>query len=653
MASSVDTADTYPKLLEVNAERLARRAAIREKEFGIWQTWTWAQMRDEVKALAEGFAALGMKRGDRLAIIGENRPQLYWGVAAAQAIGAVPVPMYQDSPAKELQFVIDHAEVRFALVEDQEQVDKLLEVRPETKKLEKIVYEDDRGMRNYTEKGLHDFKEVQKLGRELAAKKPDFYAQEMAKGKGEDVAIMAYTSGTTGNPKGVMLTFDNMLKAAKAGADWEGLRPDDEILAYLPLAWVGQSAFSIAQSYLVGFCVNCPESPNTVIQDLREIGPTYYFAPPRVFENLLTTVMVRMEDASWVKRKVFDYFMGVAKEVGLRLIDKKPVGPWDRFRYGVGRILVYGPLLNTLGFSRVRLAYTAGEAIGPDIFDFFRSLGMNLKQLYGQTECSVFLTIQPDGEVKPDTVGVAIEGVELKIDEATGEVLYRSPGVFKEYYKNPEATAETKTEDGWVHTGDAGIIDHDGHLKIIGRAKDVGRLNDGSVFAPKYLENKLKFSPWIRECVCFGHERDYVTAMISIDPESVGKWAERNAIGYGGYTELAAKREVYQLVREAVEEINRDLAEDEGLRDSQVKRFLLLHKELDADDGELTRTRKVRRRFVAERYAPVIEAFYGGKDRVAFETEVTFEDGRTGTMKADLEIWDAQTYGAEELKKAS
>ncbi len=639
----MSTADTFPKLLEENARIRGNKPAIREKDLGIWQTWSWRTVRDEVRAMAHGLAALGLKRGDRVAIIGDNRPQLYWAIVAAQALGAIPVPVYQDSVARELQFVLTHAEVRFAVAEDQEQVDKLLEVKDECPLLEQIVYDDARGMRYYTQPFLHSLASLEAMGREHRKEHPDFYGEEMAKGAGADTAIFLYTSGTTGNPKGVVLTFDNLVSVSRMSVELERLREDEETLAYLPMAWVGDNIFSIGQSFVAGFCVNCPESGATVMQDLREVGPTYFFAPPRIFENILTTVMVRMQDAGWLKRKIFEYFMEHARKVGVRILQKEKVGLWDRLRYWLGEILVYGPLKNTLGFSRVRRIYTAGEAIGPDIFDFYRSIGLNMKQLYGQTEASVFVTMQPDNEVYPESVGVACPGVEIQIDDASREVLYRSEGVFKEYYKNEEATRETKTEDGWVHTGDAGFIDHNGHLRIIDRAKDVGKLNDGTLFAPKYLENKLKFFPFIREVVTFGDGRDYVTAMISIDIDAVGAWAERNNVVYSGFRDLSSKPEVYQIVSDNIAQVNKDLAEDEALAGSQIRRFVLLHKELDADDGELTRTRKVRRRFVAERYAEVIEALYSDRDKVHSEVETTFEDGRTGTTAADLAIHDVES----------
>ena len=648
--------DTFPKLLLDNAKRIGNRPSIREKDFGIWQSWSWAEAAAQIRDLALGLAAMGFKRGDKLGIIGDNRPRLYWAITAAQCLGGVPVPVYQDAVANEMEFVLDHAEVRFVVAEDQEQVDKVLSVLERLPRIEEIVYSDPRGMRHYDRSKLTDYEEVQKHGRAFDAEHPGFLDAEIAKGSGSDVAIILYTSGTTGQSKGVMLTFDNVILMARSAIAFEHLRQDEEVLAYLPMAWVGDYVFSLGQSYCAGFCVSCPESGATVMTDLRELGPTYFFAPPRIYENILTQVMIRMEDAGASKRWLFKKFMALARRVGGKILDGEKVSLADRLLYALGQFLVYGPLKNTLGFSRIRIAYTAGEAIGPDIFNFYRSLGINIKQLYGMTECSVFLCIQPNGQVRPDTVGTTVSGVELKIAE-DGEVLYRSPGVFAGYYKNPQATADTKRPDGWTHSGDAGFLDDMHHLHIIDRAKDVGKLQDGTLFAPKFIENKLKFFPYIREAVAFAPGRPYVTAFINIDPEAVGNWAERNGIIYGGYMELASLDRVYELIQGCVEQVNRDLASEPHLAGSQIRRFLILHKELDADDGELTRTRKVRRRFIGERFQPLIDALYSDRDHAAIETQVTFEDGRKGTLKADLKIRDAKTQPipatVEPLRRAS
>jgi len=636
------SADTFPKLLLENARVRGRRPAIREKDLGIWQTWTWEEVAREVRAFACGLAANGFARGDRLALVGDNRPRLYWAMAAAQCLGGIPVPLYQDAVAEEMLYPLEQAEIRFAVAEDQEQVDKLLEIRGRSH-LEHVIYDDPRGLAHYEAQGLVSYDHILGLGRLHDEDHPTFFDAEIAKGAGGDVAIILYTSGTTGHPKGVMLTHDNLIVTGRHAAVREGLSEKDELLAYLPMAWVGDNLFSYAQSWAIGFCVSCPESSDTVLQDMREIGPTYNFAPPRIYESMLTQVLIRIEDASRPKRWLFRYFMTVAKRAGTLLLDRKPVSLRDRALYALGRLFVYEPVKNVLGLTRIRLAYTAGEAIGPDLFDFYRSLGINMKQLYGQTEGSVFVCIQPDGQVKPDTVGTPATGVEVQVTES-GEVLYRGPGVFPAYYKNPEATAQTKDADGWVHTGDAGYFDEDGQLKIIDRAQDVGRLHDGTLFAPKYIENKLKFFPYIREAVAFGDRRDFVAVFINIDLSAVGNWAERRNLPYSGYTDLAGKAPVYDLVRECIEQANRDLSRDPKLGGSQVRRFLILHKELDADDGELTRTRKVRRGFIAEKYGELVEALYSGRESHVVEARVRFEDGRVGQVRADVPIREANVY---------
>jgi long-chain acyl-CoA synthetase len=635
--------DTFPRLILEHARVRPNRPAIREKDFGIWQTWTWREAAAEIRALACGLAARGFRRGECLAIIGDNRPRLYWAMAAAQSLGGVPLPLYQDAVAPEWIYPLTQAEVRLAVAEDQEQVDKLLEIRDRCPSLAEIVYDDPRGLRHYDHSSLVDFAALQEEGRAFDRAHPGFFEQEVARGEASDVAIVLYTSGTTGVPKGVVLSHDNLIITGRNGIEREGLDETDELLAYLPMAWVGDNLFSYAQSCVAGFCVSCPESSETVMNDLREIGPTYNFAPPRIYESLLTQVLIRMEDAGAVKRAMFRYFMEVARRAGADILDGRPVPAKDRLLYALGRVLVYGPLKNVLGFSRIRLAYTAGEAIGPDLFGFYRSLGINIKQLYGSTEGSVFVCVQPTGHVKPDTVGPPVKDVEVKIEES-GEVLFRGPGVFQRYFKNPEATAAAKTPEGFVRTGDAGFFDEDGHVKIIDRAHDVGKLADGTLFAPKYLENKLKFFPFIREAVAFGDRRGYAAAFVNIDLQAVGNWAEKRNLPYSGYTDLAGQPPVAELVRECVEKANRDLAADPRLGGSQIRRFLVLHKELDPDDGELTRTRKVRRGFIAEKYSDLIEALYSGQESCLVEAAVRFEDGRVGQIRADVRIHEAQVF---------
>ena len=646
------TPDTFPKLLLAHARERGDAPAIREKDLGIWQTWTWAEVRGEVEALAAGLSKAGLRRGAHVAVIGANRPRLYWTLIAAQSLGAIPVPFYEDAVAAEMIYVFQNAEIAFAVVEDQEQADKLFEIMPQCPALKHIWYDDPRGLKHYTQAELASYESLVDSGREWARSNPGLLESEVAKSHGADTAIMLYTSGTTGNPKGVVLSYDNLIMSSRAYAELEGLRDDEEVLAYLPMAWIGQNVFSYAQWMAVGFRINCIESGETVMTDMREIGPTYYFAPPRVLEGLLTQVTIRMEDASWVKRRMFQHFMALARRVGADLLDGRPVGAVDRAHYAVGNLLMYGPLRNALGMTRVRVAYTAGEAIGPDLFVFYRSLGINLKQLYGSTETSVMVCVQPNGEVKPDTVGPPMKGVEIRVLDS-GEIVLKCPGLFRAYYKNDDATREAKDAEGWYHTGDAGYFDAGGHLKIIDRAKDVGKLSDGTLFAPKYLENKLKFFPYIKEAVAFGDGRAEATVMINIDVQAVGDWAERRGIPYAGYTDLAAKPQAVQLIRECVEKVNADLARDPKLCGSQIHRFVILHKELDADDGELTRTRKVRRGFIGEKYATIVDALYSGAERCVVEAQVRFEDGRTGTVRAELQMHGARTYAAEPARAAA
>jgi len=638
---------TFPRLLLDHAAQRPHAPALREKEYGIWQTLSWSQVAQLVRALAGGLAQAGLQRGQHLIVVGENRPRLYAAMLAAQSLGAIPVPLYQDAVAAEFAFPINNAEVAFAVVEDQEQVDKLLELRPQCPQLAHLWYDDPRGLRNYQEPGLASIDELIEAGHAFDAQHPGWFDAQVAATQPNDVAAMFFTSGTTGHPKGVVHTHFTLIDRARAGAKFDRLTSREEVLAYMPLAWIGQNIFSYAQWLACGYVVNCPESASTVTIDMKEIGPTYYFAPPRIFEGLLTSVTIRMEDAGTVKRWLYRRFMDVARRVGPARMDGKPLSMVDRLLWKLGDLLVYGPLRNTLGLSRVRVAYTAGEAIGPDLFVFYRAIGINLKQLYGSTETAVFVCLQPDHEAKADTVGVPIDGVEVKVLDS-GEILVRSPGLLKGYYKNPQATAEVLSADGWYHTGDAGFLDAGGHLKIIDRAKDVGHLaggaNDGALFAPKYVENKLKFFPFIKEAVAYGDKRDRVCAFVNIDFEAVGNWAERHNLPYAGYTDLAAKPEVIELVRECVEKVNADLAQDERLAGSQVSRFLVLHKELDADDGELTRTRKVRRGAIAEKYGVLVEALYAGRPSQYIETQVKFEDGRSGVVSADLKIVDAKTF---------
>ena len=630
--------DTFPKILRDNAKVFKGRPSVREKEYGIWQITTWDEFYNKALLLAKGFYASGLRRGDKIAIIGDNRPSLYLSIASAQILGAIPVPCYQDSVASEIQYILEHAEAKLAVVENQEQVDKLLEIKEKLPLLKNIFYGDPRGLEKYDEKEIFSLGAILDKDMEINLD----LDQEIDKTAKDDISIMLYTSGTTGRPKGVLLSYNNIVSVTSVACEMEKTTPNDEVVAYLPMAWVGDNIFCVAQSYIAGFCINCPESRETLNLDMREIGPTYYFAPPRVWEGMLTQLMVRMQDASKIKLWAFNYFMNIAKKWGNPILDKKSVPITARVLYGLGYFLIYGPLKNNLGLTRVRIAYTAGEAMGPDTFLFYRSLGINLKVLYGQTEATVFVSLHRDGDVDPNTVGPAFPGVDIKI--ADGEVFYKGPGVFKGYYKNEDATKETIDKEGWVRTGDAGVIDNNGHLKIIDRAKDVGKLNSGNMFAPKYIENKLKFSGIIKEAVAFGDKKDFVTCFINIDLEAVASWAERNNVAYSGYIDLTGQLSVYDLIAKEIDKVNRDLSQDTELNDSQIKRFLVLHKELDADDGELTRTNKVRRGLISERYGVLVDAFYNNKNNCFIETEVTFEDGRKGSISADLKIKDMDIY---------
>lgn len=633
---------TFPRLLAEHVRTRPAQTAIREKYLGIWQAMTWRDFDQMAREYAGGLAEKGVKRGDNIAIIGDNRPRLYAAMMAVQMLGAVPVPMYQDAVAKEMVHFFNSAEIALAVVENQEQVDKLLEIQDQCPSLQHVLYADPRGLRDYDDPRLTLLDDIAKSGRAWNQANPSAVQDAIDAAKPDDPAGMFSTSGTTGVPKGVVHTHRSLISMSRVSSEIEGLSDREETLAYMPLAWIGQNIFSWGQWLVNGYVVNCPESMETVVTDLREIGPTYYFAPPRVFEGFLTQVTIRMQDASSLKQRMYAWGMDVAKTIGERLINGDPsVTGGERFRYRLADWMVFGPLRNQLGLSNVRLAYTAGEAIGPDLFAFYRSIGVNLKQLYGQTETAVFVCLQHNGDVRSDTVGPIVDGVEVKTAES-GEILVRSPGLLAEYYKNPEATAEAKDAEGWYHTGDAGYFGDDGHLRIIDRAKDVGKLSNGAMFAPKYIENKLKFFPYVKEAVVIGDGMDRVMAMINIDFPACSNFAERANLSFAGYVDLAGRDEIYDLVAECVDKVNADLAEDPMMAASQIHRFLILHKELDADDGELTRTNKVRRGFIAERFAPLITALYDGTKEQEISTEVTFEDGRKGAVGGNVKIFDSR-----------
>ena len=625
---------TLPRLLQRNARERGDRPALREKDRGIWQTWNWREYHDHVRDFALGLASLGFTRGERLSVIGDNRPRLYAAQVAAQCLGGVPVPVYQDSIARELVYVWNHADVSVIVAEDQEQVDKVLGLKAELPAVRLVIYDDPRGMLHYRHDWLLSFGDVEERGRRFAQEHPELFDTEIAKGSADDVAMICYTSGTTGNPKGAMLTHANAIEIAKTFASTEDVRPNDDCLAYLPMAWAGDAVYTLFASLWVGFCANCPESPETVQRDLREVGPTTVLAPPRIWENMLTSVQVRAADAPAVKRKTFEYFRGVAERAEALRSDGKPVPLGLRLACALGEFFVYGPVRDQLGLRRARWALTGGAPLGPDTFRFFRSIGVNLKQVYGSTETTGLVSLQPNHEANPTTAGRPCAGIDVKIGER-GEVLVKGPCVFKGYLKNDEATREVIDPEGWFHTGDAGFIDPRGHLVIIDRAKDVGARQDGTPFAPQFIENKLKFSPFIREAMALGHDRPFVAAMIAIDPTTVGTWAERRGLPYTSYMDLSGKAEVREVIREEVAKCNATLPES-----TKIRRFLLLTKDFEADDAEMTRTRKLRRRHVVEKYAALIDALYGSQRDVEVTTAITYEDGRQAQIRSRVVIED-------------
>ncbi|MBI4587991.1 MAG: AMP-binding protein [Candidatus Rokubacteria bacterium] len=622
---------TLPRFVLRHATRRPHDPAIREKEKGIWQEWTWKEYLDHVRWIALGLVHLGFERGDKLAIISDNRPAVYWGMLAAQAAGGVALGVYQDAIAKEVQYVIDHSDAKFVIAEDQEQVDKLLDLKAGLPKVRKIIFDDPKGMRHYQDPILISLAELEQAGQRLDGERPGLFEGLVSQGRSEEAALICYTSGTTGVPKGAMISHFNLIKAIEGIQQLEHYRPTDQALAYLPPAWIGDTFWSLATAVIVGFTVNCPERPETVLANLREIGPQLFLAAPRIWENLVSLVQVKIEDASFLKRRIYRWLMPVGEEVARLRMEKQPVPLRLRVLNALGEFFVFGPLRDHLGLRRVRFAYTGGAPLGPEVFLFFRAIGINLKQVYGQTEITGVSFVQRDGDIKLGTVGRPFPNTEVRLTEA-GEVVCKSPSVFLGYYKNPEATAEV-LQDGWLFSGDAAMFDPDGHLIVIDRAKDVTSLADGTKFAPQYIENKLKFSPYIKEAVAIGQDRSHVAAMINIDMENVGKWAERRQISYTTYTDLAQKAEVYDLIGREVERVNRDLPEP-----TRIRKYVLLHKELDPDDEEVTRTRKVRRKFVAQKYANIIEALYTDAGVVPVSSVITYQDGRQATIQTELAI---------------
>jgi long-chain acyl-CoA synthetase len=626
---AVDKLDTFPELLLRHARERGDRPAIREKRRGIWHTLTWRDLADEAEALAFALSAHGVQRGARVALLGDNRPRLYAAMCAAHWLGAIVVPLYQDAVAAELALPLQSAEVTHVFAENQEQVDKLLEILPLCPTLRCIVYDKDRGMRHYQQAELVGYAAFLAQGRDLKASGSDVLRNEAGHAAGQDPAFLFFTSGTTGQAKGVVATHAALIDRARVAAAIDGLTDADVAMAYLPPAWIGQNVCGYAQPMVVGHCVCCPESSETLISDMREIGPTCFLATPRVLEALLTQVSMRLDDAGDFNRALYRRSVAVAQRVGARILAGEAVPMLDRLAYTAYDLIIYGPLRDVLGMSRVRVAYGAGDALAPDLLMFFRSLGINLKQLYGSTETGFFVAMPRDGRVKPDTVGEAADGVEIRFTPQR-EILVRSPGLFAAYHRDAERTAEVKSADGWFSTGDIGYVDEDGHLRIVDRAVHVGALSDGTPYAPKALENKLKFVPYIREAVAFGHERDRVCVLVDIDAAAVSRWADKRGISYTGQTDLASRDEVYDLIASCIATVNGDLAQNPALARCQLHRFSILSKELSADDGLLTRTGKLRRGAIADRYRELVDAMYEGQsDATAQDESLKIRDAQT------------------------
>jgi long-chain acyl-CoA synthetase len=624
-------ATTLPALLVRNAERWPQRVAMREKDLGIWQAHTWAAYAAAVEALAHGFSALGLQPGDRVAIVGDNRPELYWACVAVQSLRALPVPLYQDAIAEELGVALAHAEVRLVVAEDQEQVDKVLAVREGVPSLEHILFDDPKGMASYDDPMLRALAAVADEGRAAAEADPTWFKARVAAVSGDDIALISYTSGSTGVPKGAVLSHANLLASADGALQQERWEQGEEGLAYLPMAWIGDTAYSLTLSLAVGGIVSCPEGPSTVQRDLREIGPTVMIGPPRIWENLLTDIRMRIEDADWLKRTLFRRFVAVAEAVEAARMSGQRLTARQRLLHALGDRLVYAPLRDQIGLGRMRYAYSGGAALGPETLRFYRGIGVNLKQVYGMTEAGGLVTIQPDGEISATSVGRPIGGVEIREGD-DGELVLRGPAVFQGYFRDPEATAAS-FRDGWWRTGDAGFFDERGHLIVIDRAADLAQLADGTRFAPQFIENRLKFSAFVKEAVALGSGRPHVAALVNIDGASVGRWAERRNIPYTSYADLCLRPEVHELIQAEVAEVNTSLPAG-----TEIQRFLVLHKELDPDDGEITRTRKLRRRLIADRYADLIAALYDGADSARVSTTVTYEDGHQREIEAVIPI---------------
>ena len=623
---------TIPKLFyEKATEHGKGRVAMREKEFGVWRPITWYDYLENVKYLALGLLSLGLENGDKVSMIGDNRPEGLWAEMATLCAGGVGVWLFQDSLIEEVKYIIDHSDTKFLFGEGQEEVDKAISIFNECPKLEKIIWDDPKGMRNYDQDYLISLKQVQQLGRELEQQQPQLFREMIDKGHGDDVALLFYTSGTTALPKGALLSHNNMLTMGKHLMAVDPCLATDDYVSYLPFAWIGEQMMSISCGLQVGYTINFPEGPETAQNDIREIGPHVMFAPPRMYEQMTRTVQVKYLDATWIKRKLYELSTRIGYHVADLKFQKKPIPWYWAFLDWLAYITVQKKLKDHLGLSRVRNAYTGGAAMGPDHFRFFHALGVNLKQIYGQTEVAGISVVHRSGDIKFDTVGHPIPETEIKITE-DGEILTRSPSVFLGYYKNPEATEETLKDD-WLYSGDRGFIDDDGHLVVFDRTKDVFTLRDGKPFSPQYLETRMKFSPYVRDSWVIGDKREYVTAVICIDYSVVGKWADEKKINYTSYQELSQLDQIYQLVEEQIRKANKDLPET-----ARVVKFVNLYKEFDADDDELTRTRKLRRAFVEKRYHNIVDALYSENNMVHIDTTIKYEDGRQAHINTDLHI---------------
>jgi long-chain acyl-CoA synthetase len=623
---------TIPKLFREKALKYGKdKVAMREKEFGIWRPITWHDYLENVKYLALGLVSLGLEEGDKVSMIGDNRPEGLWAEMATLCARGVAVWLFQDCLMDEVKYIVSHSDTRFLFGEGQEEVDKAISIYDECPQLEKVIWDDPKGMRNYDQDYLISLKEVQELGMELDQKEPGLFDAMLDKGHGDEVALLFYTSGTTALPKGALLSNYNLLSMGNNLMSVDPCFDTDDFVSYLPFAWIGEQMMSISCGLQIGFTINFPEATETASENIREIGPHVMFAPPRLYEQMTRTVQVKYLDATWIKRKVFELATKIGYHVADLKFEKKPVRFYWKFLHWLAYVAMQEKLKDHLGLSRVRYAYSGGAAMGPDHFRFFHALGVNLKQIYGQTEIAGISVVHRDGDIKFDTVGVPITGTEVKIAE-DGEIVSKSPSVFLGYYKNPEATEET-LQDGWLYSGDRGFIDADGHLVVFDRSKDVMTLRDGRPFSPQYLETRLKFSPYLTDAWVIGNERDYVVAVTCIDYTVVGKWADEKKLSYTSYPELSQKSEVYGLVQKQIRQANKDLPEV-----ARVRKFINLYKEFDPDDDELTRTRKLRRAFVEKRYEDIVEALYSEGDVVHIDTTITYEDGRKSHIKTDLHI---------------